>query len=110
MDIFKAIFEESSASESESDSGEDQEEEHSAGVPQKPNTAAADMDTGLASSDAAVQQIDSSGSGHNHEEAGMDVCSREHPQVSQERTAAVAFGPVLPPLFNAGEIGTLSCI
>lgn len=77
----------------------------SVGAPQDLTTAAAGTATGSASSNVVVQLSDSRGSGRNHEKAGMDVCSREHPQVSQQRTATVLFGPVLPPQFNAGEVG-----
>ena len=110
LDIFKAIFAESSASESDSDSGEDHKEEgvgtDSVGTPQEPTAAATEKDTKLASSDAAVRRADSGGSGQDQEEAGMEVCSRDHPQASQERTtAAVSFGPALPPSFDAGEEG-----
>lgn len=108
MDIFKAIFAESSASESDSDSGVDQKElqgagTDSVGVVQGPPPLAPVKDMRLSSSSTAVRQTDGSGSGREQEEEGMDVCAREHPQVSQESTATMSFGPALPPSFTAGE-------
>lgn len=113
LDIFKAIFAESSASESESESGEDQKEGRGVvldtmGAPQELTAVAPDKGIGFASSGhAAAQRTDGSGSGHAHEEVGMDVCSRDHSQASKERATAVLFGPALPPLFSAGEEGNL---
>ena len=77
----------------------------SMGACQEPTAVAPDKGIGFASSDGAAQRTDGSGSGHAHKEAGMDVCSRDHPQASKERAAAVLFGPVLPPSFSTGEEG-----
>ena len=88
LDIFKAIFAETSASESDSESGEDQKEVQEAGmddvkVAQGPLPPAPVKDNRFTLSNTAVRQTDGSGSNQELEE-GMDVCTREHPQGSQD--------------------------